>query len=437
MKKLLSLTLVCLLVLSLAAVGSAQASGEKTKVTVWHLWAESQEPTSNHMRLLAWADAFNAAHDDIEVELAGGKTADVILTTIAAGNTPDIFMNYWNNAPTWSDRGAIYDLTDFVNNDESFDKADFMEGSWALATYQDVIYSIPNTYSSTFIFYRADLLREAGWESFPTTMEDLAQCLEDLTIVEEDGTITRLGMIPDYPWLDVVLSGANYGAPFIDYETNTITFDDPRMVASYQFQADIYARHGYDEIKRFQDTLGARNSAEDAMLNGKVAMRWNSEGACASLEEFGADVEWDVAAFPPPADQADLNMGMLTGNVWQMNAKVADPDAAWTVLADLTSSATMIELAKGEYDNGNFYARASAISALRDTHPVGEKMKKIADMMLTMDLVSFPMLAYVNEYIAEVGPQMEAAFKGEITVEEACGNVVEAVQPLADEYPVN
>lgn len=435
MKKLLSLALICVLAFSLAGVGTASA--DKTKISVWHLWAEDMEENSNHMRLMAWAEKFNAEHDDIEVEVSGGKTADVVLTTIAAGGTPEIFMNYWNNAPTWSDRGAIYDLTDFVNNDESFSKDDFMPGSWRLATYQDVIYSIPNTYSSTFLFYRADLLREAGWDEFPATMEELSQCIEDLTEVDENGNITRMGMIPDYPWLDVVLSGANYGAPFIDEETNTVTFDDPRMVASYQFQADIYAKYGYDQVKRFQDTLGARSSAEDPLLTGKVAMRWNSEGVVAKLEEYGPDIEWDVAAFPPPADQPDLNRGMLTGNVWQMNARVADPDAAWTVLSNLTSSETMIELAKGEHNNGAFYARASAIEAVMSTHPVSDKVQKIAEMMLSMELVSFPMLAYVNEYISEVGPQMEAAFKGQITVEEACKNVVELVQPLADDYPIN
>lgn len=461
MKKICALALVALLTLGMLAAcgggassgaapeqtGSSQpaasgstaqpaATGEKTKVTVWHLWAEDSFDTAHHQRLVAWADKFNAEHEDIEVEVSGAKTADVIYTTVAAGGTPDIFMNYWNNAPSWSANGALYDLTEYVNNDADFNKDDFMPNAWDLATYQDTIFSIPNTFSSTFLFYREDMLREAGWEEFPKTMEELAQCIDDLTIQEADGTITQMGMIPDFPWIDVVLTGTTYGAPFIDEATNTVTFDDARMQASIQFQADIYEKYGYDNIKRFQETLGARSSAEDPILTGKLAMRWNSENLVAPLEEFGPDVEWNVIGFPAPADQPNLNAGMFTGNVWCMNAKTANPDAAWTVLSSLTSAENMKEMAKGEYDNGMFYARSSAISALRDEHDVNDKTKAIADMMLDKDLVAFPMVAYVNEYLAACSREMEEAFIGEKTVEEATAAVVEEIQPLADKDPV-
>ena len=257
-----------------SAPASAAPSGEKTVVTVWHMYAEDEEVTKPHQRLLQWAENYNATNtDNIEVVVSGAKTADVIMTTIASGSTPDIFQNYWNNAPTWANNGALYDLTEFVNGgDAEWNKDDFIDAAWDVCTYEDKVYSIPFTYSSTFLFYNKDMLAEAGWEEFPKTMDELIQCIDDCTKVGADGSIEQMGLIPDYPWLDNVLWPVAFGAQFIDEETNTITFDSPEMLKAYQFQADIYSKYGYDNVKRFIDSLGARATTEDPLFTGKLAI---------------------------------------------------------------------------------------------------------------------------------------------------------------------
>ncbi|MFQ7726414.1 MAG: extracellular solute-binding protein [Ruthenibacterium lactatiformans] len=126
-----------------SAPASAAPSGEKTVVTVWHMYAEDEEVTKPHQRLLQWAENYNATNtDNIEVVVSGAKTADVIMTTIASGSTPDIFQNYWNNAPTWANNGALYDLTEFVNGgDAEWNKDDFIDAAWDVCTYEDMITS--------------------------------------------------------------------------------------------------------------------------------------------------------------------------------------------------------------------------------------------------------------------------------------------------------
>ena len=177
----------------------------------------------------------------------------------------------------------MYDLTEFVNGgDAEWNKDDFIDAAWDVCTYEDKVYSIPFTYSSTFLFYNKDMLAEAGWEEFPKTMDELIQCIDDCTKVGADGSIEQMGLIPDYPWLDNVLWPVAFGAQFIDEETNTITFDSPEMLKAYQFQADIYSKYGYDNVKRFIDSLGARATTEDPLFTGKLAIRWQADSALAS-----------------------------------------------------------------------------------------------------------------------------------------------------------
>ena len=367
-----------------SAPASAAPSGEKTVVTVWHMYAEDEEVTKPHQRLLQWAENYNATNtDNIEVVVSGAKTADVIMTTIASGSTPDIFQNYWNNAPTWANNGALYDLTEFVNGgDAEWNKDDFIDAAWDVCSYEDKVYSIPFTYSSTFLFYNKDMLAEAGWEEFPKTMDELIQCIDDCTKVGADGSIEQMGLIPDYPWLDNVLWPVAFGAQFIDEETNTITFDSPEMLKAYQFQADIYSKYGYDNVKRFIDSLGARATTED---------------------------------------------------VWEVNAKTANAEATLKVLKSLTSAENMAFMAEGDYGNGAFMPRKSALDAVIAMDGVSEEAKQVAEMLRDGEFRAFPMSSYVNEYLTEISTYMTEALAGNMTVEDAAKAVVEAVQPMADE----
>ena len=455
MKKVLALILALTLAMTLLAAcgspaGSTPASsapanstpagdtpgepaGEKTVVTVWCMHAEDEEPTKPYQRLLAWAEDFNATNtDNIEVVVSGAKTADVITTTIASGSTPDIFQNFWNNAPGWANNGALLDLTEYVNaEDPEWDKSDFVDSIWELCTYQDKIYSVPMTISSTYLFYNKTMLANAGWTEFPTTMEELAQCIRDCTKVNDDGSIAQMGLIPDYPWLDNVLWPVAFGADYID-DSGKITFDSPEMMAAYQFQADIYNEYGYDEIKRFVDTCGARATNEDPLFTGKIAIRWQGDSAVASMVQAAKETNTEMGIVEmPPVTAGGKSQSMLTGGVWEVNAKTENIEATITVLKSLTKE-TMAYFAEGDFGGGNFQPRKSALTSITELDTASDEAKQIAVMLRDGELHAFPMSSYVNEYLNEIGTYMTEAIAGNTTVEEAAKSVVEAVQPLAD-----
>ncbi len=421
---------------STASSSDAAAEKDPATVTLWHMYAEDEEVTKPHQRMLAWAEEFNATNtDNITVEVSGAKTADVIMTTIASGATPDIFQNYWNNAPTWANNGALYDLTDaLTDGDADWDMDDFMDSTWGICVYDDKYYSVPFTMSTTVMTYDIDALADAGWDYFPTTMDELAQCIDDCTVVAADGTIEKFGMIPAYPWLDNVLWPVAFGAQFDDGAGN-ITFNEPNMLAAYQFQADIYDKYGYENITRFIDTLGSRATETDPLFTGKLAIRWNSDSSIASMVECAALTGTNMGiATMPAATAADESQNMLTGGVWEVNAKTANAEATITVLKSLTSAAHMAYMAEGDYGNGAFMPRASALTALTEMDSVSDAAKEIAVMLRDGATRAFPMSAYVNEYLTEIATYMQEAIMGNMTVEDAAQAVVDAVQPIADSY---
>ena len=416
---------------------SDKKDGDSVTIQVWHLFPEDSEDTLPHQRLLKWAEDFNNDNENnIKVEVSGAKTADVILTAVSSGKTPDIFMNFWNNTSTWADKGALLDLTDYVNNDEDYDKDDIMPAAWDRGTYNGRIYSIPNSYSTTFMVYNKKLLSDAGYDEFPKTMEEMIEAAEKLTVVEDDGTITQMGIIPDYPWLDNVLWPVAFGAEWID-EDNNITMDSDAMKAAYQWQIDIYDKYGYDNIVRFKDSAGTRGSETDPLITGKLAMYFAAESNLATLEELAGNDVWGIAPIPYPKDQPELEGSyMITSNVWEVNAKTANPDEAWEVLASLTSKETMKKLAEGDYNGGAFYSRRSAIEHVKNELDVSDTMKQVAEILLSDNITGFPMSAYINEYLTTIGDEMSLCFSGDQNLDEAIANIIEKIQPLADENPI-
>lgn len=440
MKKLLSIILAGAMALALAACGGTGSESSKptdgsgggakdpVTVTVWYFDQEDTEPTSVHQRYVKWAEKFNAENPDIKVEVSGGKTADVILTTIASGSTPDIFTNYWNNAASWADKGAIYDLTEFVNNDKEWNKADFVEACWGLCTYNDKIYSIPRTMSTTFMAYRPDILAENGWDHFPKDMDELLQCVYDCTEVDENGKLIRLGLVPDFPWLDNILWPAAFGGTWVD-ENGKPTFTDPKILAAYEFQYKILEKYGYDEVRRFVDTFGARSTVQDPMFEGKVAMRWEADSGMAAMEEFGEGVNWKLVPMPYPAD--DKGAQMLTCAVWEVNANTAHPEETWKVLSSLTSEENMKFMAEGDHNKGAFMPRRSALEHLRDNLESSQYVKDNANILLNDQLTHFPMVSYIGEYLDTINAEMTEAMMGNISVADAAAKVQQQMEELA------
>jgi len=438
-----------------AAAPAEEKQGEVVELTLWHLFGEADTDGHPHVYYTQWAENFNATHDNIHVTVLGGKSATDIQTAIAAGSTPDIFMNYWNNAPQWADAGALLDLTPYYTSDAEFDYEDIMPGALDISYYNGKYYSVPNTYSTTFMFYNEDILKEAGWDHFPTDTDELMQCIKDTTVANEDGTIKRLGMLPNMPWLDTEMWAASFNAEWLAEDGKTVTADGEANVAFLTFVQNIYKFYeeefGWNAltINDFGDTVrGNRSTANDPVLTGEVAMRWNSEGLQANLAEHGVGINWKIAWFPNAPGSAAT--ALLTSNVWEINAKTEHPDEAWEALADLCGKENQKIMARGEYGNGQFYARRSTIEyinttladelgAAKENAEVGakvtENLKFIADAMLNGKLRAFPCCGFVNEYLNSISANADLVFSAGMSPEEALKNVVDEIQPLAEANP--
>lgn len=386
---------------------------EEVTLKVWCNFPESNEEGSQFQYMAQAVEKYMELNDNVEIELTGNSTMDKVLTAITGGEGPDVFDNLWPNIATWGQKGALLDLTDYVNNDEDFNKDDILPAAWNLSTFEDTIYGIPYTLASSEFYYNKDLLEEAGYDGPPETMEELVEMAHDLTKIE-DGEIVQLGFLPDYPWMDNVLWPVIFGADWIDMETNEITFDSPEMAAAYQWQVDIYKEYGPENLQAFKAGFG--KEAQSPFLAGDLAMCFFPEGMIGDIAKYAPDMNYGVANIPYPEDRPDLKGSMfLTSRVYCINSKTENEEAAWDFLSFWANEDNMREWAKGRENSGALVSRVPVLNDMGDEVP--QELKDVAQMLQSPNVRSFPMLPYINEYLSIINDEMTLALHQKQTVE--------------------
>lgn len=410
-------------------------TGKKITLNVWYTYPVNNSPGSEDHMLKEIAKNYMKLHPNIKVNMVGNASLDKTLTALVGGQGPDIFLNLWPNIPDWSSKGALLDLTSYVNNDKAFDKNDILPSAWKLATYKDKIYGIPNEVSSSEIYYNKDLLKAAGFDGPPQTMEDLISMAEKLTKVDANGNIQQLGFLPDFPWLDNVVWPVVFGAYWIDEKTNKITFDTPEMAAAYKWQADIYKKYGVDKLNKFKSGFGS--DAQDPFLTGKLAMQFAGEWVIGNAAKYAPNLHYGIAPMPYPKDHPELKgASFITAPIWNISAKSKYKDEAWKLLSFITGKDSMKLFANGD-GTGKYLlmSRVSVLNTLSDKAP--QELKAVAKMIQSPSIRSFPMLPYTNQYLTIINDEMTKVLAQKEPLQDALKVVQQKAQALADQNPIN
>lgn len=92
-----------------------------------------------------------------------------LLTAYVGEATPDVAQlgNTW--IPEFAALGALLPLDARVRGSDAVDSADVFAGIWATNVVDDSLYGVPWYVDTRVIFYRSDLLRQAGYSTMPAT----------------------------------------------------------------------------------------------------------------------------------------------------------------------------------------------------------------------------------------------------------------------------
>lgn len=298
MKKLISLLLALMLVLSLVP-----AMAEDTiELTFQRIGSDAAEKEYWHWVI----EEFEAANPNIKILYDDGQIGadmDTKLNTLfAGGDGPDLIGHGILSVAARVEQGHYQSVDAYFENWEG--KDNIMPSVLANGTYKGSVYGIG--YSTTpFVFaYRSDILEAAGL-SVPTTWDELAETARALTQKNENGEITFSGFCfpsagGNLVELDVFVFGN--GGTYMDEDSN------PTMTGDEKVEAIEF-------LQNLLPDVNIAYSANDTnpFVKGQAAMTLINNVGLASMMAEGSEYEGKVGiALPPnngtPATFSGCNM---------------------------------------------------------------------------------------------------------------------------------
>lgn len=314
----------------------------KAEKTVLNLWCIATESDANHEAYVKAIDAFNATHEDVEIQWEAFENESYktkVKAAAQAGELPDIFFS-WSGAflGDFAKAGAAMCLDDYYSP-----YADQLpEVMLANSTYDGHHYAAPLTMNVVTLFANMDLLSEVGYDHIPGTYEELIDCCDKL--VAKD--IIPFGCSGKETWCVT-----EYLEPIIEKTIGAEELGNIFYLKSTWNNEDIAtAVDTFQEMisKNYFDPAGIALGNDEVKANfiaGKYAFYQNGSWNCGEIDAMDAKIE--VGEFPVMnADKASL--GMLIGgpndclavNASSPNAEVA-AKAVWEIARDVCHYGTL------------------------------------------------------------------------------------------------
>jgi multiple sugar transport system substrate-binding protein len=147
--------------------------------------------------------------------------------------------------------------------------------------------------------------------------------------------------MPNYHGYESTIThfGAQWSPEYFDADGKSNVANDPAFKDAYQWQLDLVNKlGGYDKLEKYRSTFGDEFGAKNPFMTGQVAMAIDGEWRAGMIEADAPDVNFGVAPFPVPDDQADeYGKGYITGTIVGIASTSEKQNAAWRFVQFLTT----------------------------------------------------------------------------------------------------
>lgn len=404
--------------LAFPLIRTGRAAAQDATTVTWFAGRDTSGYTPTQV------EQFNAEHDDIQIDYQeqGAVTTDLhdkfVTVATAQDSTVDVVSMDVPFVPEFAAAGWTLPMADYLTEEE---RAEFFPGTIDGATYDGTLYAIPWYNNGPGLFYRKDLLDEAGIE-VPTTYDDLVSASKELMTGELNGYIfqavqTEGGVINflEYLW--------GYGGDLLDEDMQVILGDDSAGV-------DALTRlvgYIYDEKISPESclTMTTAADAESVFASGNAVFlrSWmTSTGAMIGEESQVKDV-WDVTTLP----SQDGSPGPGCLGTWNLgiSAYSENVDAAVEVIKWFTS----LEQQTARYlDVGHLPARPAVFedAAVKEKYAYVDRLAPAFEALKPR-----PVTPYYSQMSADaLQPNYGAAMAQTVTPEEAIAAMADGMRQV-------
>jgi len=345
------LVVTCLLVgLSLTMSGGA-AFGKKVTLSFWQPLAGFEaQPIRDCV------EAFNAKYPDIKIdESSVPSIVTKLLTGYAAGNPPELYAGWGIDTFDIGLRGVFRPLEDLAEA-KGLDLRKLIMPQYLLqCVFRGHVYQIPEHGCLYGMYYNKRLLKEAGIEEPPKTIEELTLYNQKLTKFDSEGNIIQMGFHFDdtgNTWTNNLFAHV-FGGTIFNLGKERYEFDDGALEA-WTWAQDIVKQVGSDKYVKFAAGFGDWGTPGTAFLSERTAMLHQGPWMQEHIRRFNPDLDYGWIPWPVADAMFDQLYPLASAPIDSIAIpeKSDHPEEAFEFLAWFASWEGRVTYHKGPYGYG-------------------------------------------------------------------------------------
>jgi multiple sugar transport system substrate-binding protein len=309
-------------------------------ITFWHGWSADSEVAAIQQTI----DAFEKDNPNIHVKAVGNITDDKINQALRAGGSsaPDVVSSFTtNNVGQFCSSHAFVDLNPFMDKAGIDPKTTFTGPQLEYTQYQGDQCALPLLGDAYGLYYNKDMFTAAGIAEPPKTLSEFEADAVKLTKTDGD-SYSQLGFMPNYHGYESTTEhfAAQWSPTYFDADGKSTAATDPGLKAMFEWQKEMVDKlGGFDKLEKYRSTFGDEFGSKNPFMVGQVAMAIDGEWRTGMIDADAPDLNYGVAPFPVPDDQADqYGKGYITGTIVGIASTSEKQNAAWRFVQYLTTN---------------------------------------------------------------------------------------------------
>lgn len=336
-----------------AVVGALSCNRSIDPVTTIKFWGMGNEGEM----VQSLIKEFERRNPTIKVEvqqIPWTAAHEKLLTAYAGESTPDVCQlgNTW--LPEFAVLNSLEPLEPFVQRSSFIDLNDIFPGVLKTNILDTILLGIPWYVDTRVIYYRKDILKQAGYNEFPTTWDEVLKASKTIQRqANAKNTICYPFFLPTNEWVPAIALGMQSGGNFLKNKNSQGNFSGEQFTKAFSLMSEFYQRD-YSPAG-MQLITNLYNSFSDGLIAMYITGPWN-------IGEFTRRIppelqsEWMTAPLPS-MDSLTPGVSLPLGTSLVMFRNSEHEEASWKLIEFLTSVEQSIEFYK---ITGNLPPRRSA-----------------------------------------------------------------------------
>jgi multiple sugar transport system substrate-binding protein len=256
---------------SAMGLGTASVAGASVITINWEtMWSGATLQLLNKM-----VQQFEKTHPGIHVTESAitgtqSTTTAKVLSSIAAGDPPDVFTEWWPVLGEFAADGDILPMNQYLTGQY----AGFEKWEWPVSvqggSYKGSLYAVPMSMNSFALYYNKQILAKAGIMSPPTTLAQLdADAAKEWVI--NNGRLSQLGFFPDTDGNSFLFYTPYFGATNCVTPARKYDYESCKGAQTEMNWIATFSKYPYAQVTALQAAEGTIAGGNTDLFTGAKA----------------------------------------------------------------------------------------------------------------------------------------------------------------------